>query len=163
MTPELRQFGSLTLQDFQRVPVWISCHTADYDEPWYEKTDEETFRPWTGALPVEPSGGMYLVRAEAHLADGSTHAAFLTPSADADLGLAQPQLFLGDRCFSFWGGLAGVPAEVRKAFYDALGKAPESIFPITFVADARIATGTPATLVNGFYRSTSLTDSVVER
>lgn len=46
--PELKQFGDLTHEDFDRHPVWIGCHVADYDELWYEDTDEETFRPWTG-------------------------------------------------------------------------------------------------------------------
>jgi hypothetical protein len=48
--PELRQFGSLTAEDFERIPVWLACHVADYDEPWYDETDEETFRPWSGDL-----------------------------------------------------------------------------------------------------------------
>ena len=61
--PELKQFGDLTRKDFERCPVWIGCHTADYDEPWYDDTDEETFRPWTGALPADASQGMLLVRA----------------------------------------------------------------------------------------------------
>jgi hypothetical protein len=26
-------------------PVWVSCHSVDYDEPWYDGTNEETFRP----------------------------------------------------------------------------------------------------------------------
>jgi hypothetical protein len=46
--PELKQFGDLTVDDFARCPAWISCHVQDYDEPWYDETDEETFRPWTG-------------------------------------------------------------------------------------------------------------------
>jgi hypothetical protein len=61
--PELKQFGDLTPADFERHPVWIACHTEDFAEPWFNETDEETFRPWTGPLPVGPSDGMLLVRA----------------------------------------------------------------------------------------------------
>ena len=39
--PELKQFGELLPADFDRQPVWVGVHTADYDEPWYEETDEE--------------------------------------------------------------------------------------------------------------------------
>ena len=41
--PGLKQFGELVPADFERHPVWIGCHVADYEEPWYEETDEETF------------------------------------------------------------------------------------------------------------------------
>ena len=48
--PELKQFADLTPTDFERHPVWIACHAEDYAEPWFNETDEETFRPWMGAL-----------------------------------------------------------------------------------------------------------------
>jgi hypothetical protein len=78
--PELKQFGDLTAADFERHPVWIGCHTADYEEPWYEQTDEETFRPRTGDLPADPSEGMLLVRATIQLRDGTTLPGFVTPA-----------------------------------------------------------------------------------
>ncbi len=31
--PELRQYSTLTLEDFARQPVWVACHTEDYDQP----------------------------------------------------------------------------------------------------------------------------------
>src|SRR5438105_433781 len=39
-TPILKQAHYLTPDDFAKYPVWINCHTTDYDEPWYEETDE---------------------------------------------------------------------------------------------------------------------------
>lgn len=63
MAPELREFGELGPEDFERHPVWILCHPADYDEPWYEDTDEETFRPWMEDLPATVLRGTLLVRA----------------------------------------------------------------------------------------------------
>jgi hypothetical protein len=44
--PELVQFGALTAKHFARRPVWLGVHTVDYGEPWYDGTDEETFRPF---------------------------------------------------------------------------------------------------------------------
>src|SRR5580765_579876 len=65
-TPELRQFGTLEAEDFDRHPVWIGC---DYGKPWYGQSDEETFRPWIGKLPVDPAEGIFLVRAVIQLRD----------------------------------------------------------------------------------------------
>ena len=48
--PELKSSGELSQVDFVRHPVWTNCHVADYDEPWYDDTDEETFRPFFGGL-----------------------------------------------------------------------------------------------------------------
>jgi hypothetical protein len=48
--PNLKQFGQLVLDDFVTRPVWASCHSVDYDRPWYNDTDEETFRQFA---PVE--------------------------------------------------------------------------------------------------------------
>mgnify|MGYP001270247721 CR=1 FL=1 len=62
--PELVQFGALTGDHLARHPVWIGVHGVDGDEPWYDETDEETFRPYGSALPAEPGAGMLLVRAE---------------------------------------------------------------------------------------------------
>jgi len=55
--PRMRQEYDLTPADFNRCPVWVSVHNHDSDEPWYDQADENTFRPWTGALPfAEPRG-----------------------------------------------------------------------------------------------------------
>ena len=151
--PELKRFGDLTLADFERHLVWIGCHTADYDEPWYDETDEETFRPRSGALPADPSEGMLLVRASAVLSDGTRLPAFLTPAfEEGDLGTIQPQVFVGGRMFSFWGGMFGMPVEARQEFYAALGKPPESIFPIEFAVDPTVSGGVARAQVRGFYK-----------
>lgn len=153
-TPELKQFGDLTREDFERYPVWIGCHTADYDEPWYDDTDEQTFRPWTGDLPADASKGMLLVRATIELQDGSRHPGFTTPSPKPgdDLGTQQPQIFAGGQRFGFWGGILGVPAAVRQSLYALLGKTGDTVFPLRFTVDPRLATGNASGDVQGFYR-----------
>jgi len=50
--------------------------------------------------------------------------------------------------------MAGVGTDRRTAFYDALGKGPEAIFPIRFSTDPDLATGVVAGRVDGFYRGT---------
>src|SRR4051812_36598033 len=148
----LEQFGELTALDFDRHPVWIAAHGADEGEPWYEETNEETFRPWVGVLPVSPSEGMLLVRATLELRDASRYPGFVTPAFNEDLGALQPQIFVGDRRFGFWGGMFGVPSAKRQELYAALRKGPGAIFPLRFSADADLATGVVAGHVDGFYR-----------
>jgi len=155
--PELKQIDDLSSADFERHPVWIACHTEDFAEPWFNETDEETFRPWTGALPVGPSDGMLLVRATFELHDGSRHDGFLTPaSKEGDLGTLQPHLFVSGKSFGFWGGMAGVRPDGRRAFYKALGKGQKAIFPIQFSTAPDLATGVIAGRVDGFYRGTRI-------
>ena len=99
MKPELKQFGTITKADFERFPVWVNVHTLDYDESWYDETDEETFRPWTDELPIDPSLGMFLVRSQIIFADRTKLIGFITPAigtgevTDSDLGSVQPYLF----------------------------------------------------------------------
>jgi len=162
--PLLKQFGELKPADFDTVPVWASCHSFDNDEPWYDDTDEETFRPWAGSLPVDPSDGMFLVRATLRTADGREFAGFVTPAvpqAGPDLGLLQPNLAAAARFFAFWGGIAGVSPEEKAAFYSLL-HADAGIFPIRFSCDAALASGVCSGLIAGFYRSLSLDRHVIE-
>lgn len=152
--PLLKQFGDLTPNDFSKQPVWIQCHVVDYDEPWYEETDEETFRPWTGPLPVGPEEGMLLVRANFTLADGRQLSGFITPqdkSEPLNLGRVQPQMFLpsGKRCDS-WDGMIKRSKEYRVAIYDELGHEKNAIFPIRFSAEDRFAEGQTTGLIPGF-------------
>jgi len=152
--PELKQFGDLTLEDFDRQPVWIACHTADYSENWYDDTDEETFRPWSGTFPVDAPQAMLLVKASFELKDGSEYPGFMTPTPDAgDLGTQQPYLFVGSRCFGFWGGIVGISVEERQALYAALEKRPNQIFPLRFSVQASVAIGATSGRVDGFYQS----------
>ena len=151
--PELKQFADLTLGDFERYPVWIGCHTADYDERWYDGTDEQTFRPRTGTLPASPTEGMLLVKASLELRDGARYSGFVTPAqGEGELGIQQPQIFVGERRFQFWGGTIGVREEERKALYAALGKSPDDIFPLRFSVDPSLATGATSGQIEGFYR-----------
>jgi hypothetical protein len=91
--PNLKQFGQLVPDDLLTDLVWVSCHSVDYDEPWYDDTDEETFRPWLSDIPVA-ADEMYLVACEFTMADGSRHQGFATPSFEPDdMGLIQPQIF----------------------------------------------------------------------
>jgi hypothetical protein len=168
-SPELRQFGELGPEDFVRHPVWILCHTADYKERWYKDTDEDTFRPWTKELPAIVLRETLLVRADLELWDGSHYSGFITPLVDGHDTLTgggrpdfarhpfarqQPNIFVGDSRFGFWGGRPGISKQKQHEFYSAIGKQPEQIFPLQFHAEDGLANGLLTGRVEGFYRST---------
>jgi hypothetical protein len=166
--PELRQFGELTSEDFARHPVWVLCHTADYKEPWYKDTDEETFRPWTKELPAVVLRETLLVRADYELWDGSHYSGFVTPLIDYEIlpggrrpnfalhpiARHQPNIFVEAKRFAFWGGRLGISKQEQREFYSALGKQPEQIFPVQFHAEDGLANGLLTGQVEGFYRCT---------
>lgn len=149
--PILKQFSGLAAQDFDSHPIWIGCHTVDYDQPWYDDTDEETFRPRPSPLPADPSEGMLLVRATATLWDGSQLSGFLTPALKTgDLGTMQPHVFVAGRMWGFWGGILGVPEAKRRAFLNAAAKTVEQVFPVRFEAPRELSNGVVRVEVTGW-------------
>jgi len=152
--PLLKQYGDLTMDDFIRHPVWINCHTEDYDEPWYDDTDEETFRPWVGTLPCDPDKGIFLVRAELTLADGTRFPGFITPQKDGKppyLGTLQPCLFAqSGKLHGFWGGIRKFSREECDHVYADLGKDASKIFPIRFAVEKGFTNGHTSGEIPGF-------------
>jgi hypothetical protein len=61
--PAMKQERDLSPADFVRHPVWIAVHNYDSNEPCYEQSDEETFRPWMGPDPFAEKSGFVLVSA----------------------------------------------------------------------------------------------------
>ena len=150
--PLLRQASDLKAGDFGKHPVWVHCHVVDYDESWYDDTDEETFRPWLGALPINPSHAIFLVTAEFVFANGSTFEGFVTPATEpADIATMQPHVFVGEERVGFFGGVFGVPEDTRVRFHHAVGGST-GVFPVTFAAKPTLARGIVSGTVHGFYR-----------
>lgn len=149
--PVLKQFADLTPADFQTAPVWVACQSVDDDEPWYDDTDEETFRPRLDPFPAHPSEGMLLIHAIGTLADGTRLPGFLTPALEPDdLGTMQPHVFLGGRRFGFWGGMLGVPEAQQTDFLNSLGKTPDQVFPILFEVPPGLSNGVVQVAVTGW-------------
>jgi hypothetical protein len=156
--PLLRQFADLTARDFENAPVWIGCHTADYDEAWYDETDEETFRPYDGPLPASPEQGMLLIRASIIMNDGTGLSGFVTPAFPDEpedggriLGTQQPIAFTPMGQVRFWfGGFEPRQEDIEHA-YRALGREAGDIFPSRFSVTAGLASGNTVGTVNGFY------------
>ena len=165
--PLLKQFGDLTLPDFDQPPVWVNCHVIDYGKAWYDDTDEETFRSWDGDLPVDPAEAMFLVKAKLTLADGTEYDGFITPqqeSSEPDLGTIQPYLFTkSGEVFSFWFGILHPSQEEINSFYEELGKSVKQVFPIQFKAEDGYARGVIAGTIPGFCRSGKNGEVIMEK
>lgn len=170
--PILKQFIELTLQDFYKYPVWVQCHVMDYEESWYDETDEETFRPWLGELPVSPSIAMFLVKSGFTFADGTKYEGFITPGEPGssasirELGYIQPRVFAGNgKGISFWFGALpdNYVEQEKKLSYSLIGKTPEEIFPIEFEAEEKLSEGVVKGTVPGFCRYSDDGQVIVER
>lgn len=165
--PLLKQCSNLMPSDFSQHPVWVNVHVIDYEEDWYNETDEETFRPWDGNLPADPSETMFLVKAKLTLADGSEYDGFITPqqeSGEPDLGTIQPHLFTNSGEFvGFWFGMFQPSQKDINGIYEKLGKNANQVFPIKFEAQDGIATGIVKGVVPGFCRCDKNYNIIVEK
>jgi hypothetical protein len=149
--PELVQFSELRSHHFERHPVWVGCHTVDYDEPWYEDTNEETFRPCVDATVKVSRNAILLVRADARLADGTLLDAFLTPTVDEDIKANQPHIISADSApRPFWYGRMRPSDQQRSLFYVSLNRGAAQVFPIVFSPRAGLTPAWRAIAVHGF-------------
>jgi hypothetical protein len=141
MTPRIRkQVDELTPEDLNRSSIWEFA----LDEEGDEGQDEATVRPYESHGPLDPSDGMFVVRARFELADGTRAVGFLTPpvQGDSGLGTLQPAVVVGQGQVSFWCGMLSTdPAHVA-ASYARLGKSSASEpFPLRFASDVELAGG----------------------
>lgn len=162
---KLKKFGRLTPKDFKGHPIWAACHSFDHDEPWFGETDEETFRPWFGGTPVDPSEGMFLVAAQFLTARDLVLSGFVTPVGPNrldDLGLVQPHVFINGRPYGFWAGMVGLTKSEKQVLLDLTGGSMSSTFPIKYSVLPGLVTSPVQGKLLGFYRLKSLTEVVVE-
>ncbi len=179
--PELKQEYNLSLADFSRQPVWVGVHNFDSDEPWYEQSDEETFRPWTGPLPFAEARGFVLAAATFELADGTLYAGYCrsvrddwdasfepmsvaegTPkrqswsrmhggSQRSVLLLQSPTMFIDGRPFDFQLRILSLRKKAIQSFYAAIGKKPSDVFPLRFAINSGLAADVTSGKLAGFY------------
>jgi hypothetical protein len=179
--PELKQRASLVRGDFERYPLWVGVHTADFGKPWYDVCDEDTYRPWNDLLPADADENILLASACFEFS-GLQFPGFFCPAgknwdapvvrtvrgggtirlrsmSERNAGsaltldlLLRPAIFIGEERFDFVGGPRGVSADRRQAFYAAVGAKPEEVFPLRFAAGSGLVKGIDAGEVRGFYR-----------
>jgi hypothetical protein len=126
-----KQVYELTIDDLNRYPIWEFA----LDEEGEEGQDEATVRPHELHGTLDPSDGMFIMRARLTLADGTQMLGYLTPpvQGNATLGTLQPAVVASEGQVTFWCGmLEPKPAEIAKD-YARLGKSSaDQIFPIRF-------------------------------
>jgi hypothetical protein len=135
-----KSVADLSQTDLEDYPVWEFA----LDEEDLEGQDETTVRPWSDSGPVDPSAGMFVVRARFVLADGTAMTGYLTPTVeDVDrLASIQPIIVTDEGQVLFWCGIMSPSADDLARNYRRLGKhSPAQVFPIRFHADVAIAGG----------------------
>jgi hypothetical protein len=155
--PILKQFADLTEKDFNDFPIWVSCHIIDYDEDWYDDTDEETYRPWTETNNDIIRETNCLVKTRLTLFSGDIYSGISSPEItdeqknENDLGGIQPHIFTRDgELFGFWSGMFQRNNKFLNSFYSAMGKSKDQIFPIKFEAETSQNGMTTSGTINGF-------------
>ena len=144
-----RQVYELTPADLERFPVWEFA----LDEEGEEGQDEATVRPYEATLPLDPSDGMFIVRATLTLSDGTSFKGYLTPPVQGEAGLStfQPAVVAPDGQVSFWCGMLVPPPDHIAKCYSLLGKAsPKQVFPVRFGSDVPLIGGPIAGDIPGF-------------
>jgi len=150
MKPELKHINKLRIDDFERHPVWVNCHSADYGKSWYNRVTEEIMRPHLGPTPVGTEY-MYSVRCSLKFSDGTVHDGFASPSADRDdWGMIQPRL-LSKRMspVMFWWG-ACPQYEMRDNLLRATKMNLDQVFPIEVNPYPDLTTGHCSGIIRGF-------------
>ena len=144
-----RQVYDLTPSDLQRYAVWEYA----LDEEGTEGQDEATVRPCETGEPIDPSQGMFFVRAAMTFADGTRHIGYVTLSehGGVDLSSCQPAVVVPGGQVSFWRGMRELRPEELANNYALLQKtSPAQVFPIKFESDVRIVGGPFLGEVPGF-------------
>jgi len=139
----------LALADFERFGVWEFA----LDEEGEEGQDETTVRPFEIRGALDPSEGMFVIRASFTLADGTAMRGYLTPPVQGDdsLGTLQPIIVTPAGQVLFWCGVIAPSAEVVAASYRRLGKtSPSQVFPITFRSEVPLVVGPISGKLLGF-------------
>jgi hypothetical protein len=143
-----KQVYDLTLDDLNEYPVWEFA----LDEEGEEGQDEATVRPYGALDKLNPSDGMFIVRAKFTLADGSQMHGCLTPpsSKDDGLGVLQPVIITKDGQILFWCGVIEPNANDLAQSYKKLGRHPSEIFPIKVISDVDLVGGPVCASIPGF-------------
>jgi hypothetical protein len=150
-----KQVYELKLDDFVKHAVWEFA----LDEEGEEGQDEATVRPFTPTGALNPSYGMFVVRADFRLADGTQMHGYLTPpvQGNSSLGTLQPIIITDRGQVFFWCGTI-TPAVAHLADnYARLGKDAAGTFPITFQSAVPLIGGTVSGSLPGFLVLESVT------
>lgn len=143
-----KQIDELTLDDLHRFPIWEYA----LDEEDVEEQDETTVRPCDVSGVLDPSDGMYIVKAAFTFADGSKMLGYLnTPfEGDNNLSTLQPVIITATGQVGFWYGAIFPTAEELKQSYQLLDRDVKQVFPIQFNSVVELSGGPVSGSLEGF-------------
>jgi len=155
-----KQVYELSTSDLESFPVWEFA----LDEEGEDGQDEATVRPYEGSPPLDPSDGVFIVRARFDLADGTRLHGYLTPPGDGPSGVRtiQPIIVTTGGQVMFWFGAMAPSAASLEAAYDRLGRQQSAVFPVQYASEVELVTGPVRGELNGFLHYRSITDCTVE-
>jgi hypothetical protein len=148
-----KQVYELTLDDVRKFAVWEFA----LDEEGGEEQDEATVRPREISGALDPSEGMFIVRAAFTLADGTRMCGYLTPPAQGDSGLGtlQPVIITENGQVGFWHGVVAPDARRLEQSYASLARDAARTFPIQVISDAELGRGDRAVALSKARKKTS--------
>lgn len=141
--------SEISRRDLDEHPVWEFAS----DEEQIQGQDETTVRPFIVSGELDPSAGMFVLRARFRLADGTEMTGYLTPRVPPDSGLdsVQPVIVTDEGQVLFWFGVIEPGRTELIDLYRRLGKALESeVFPIRFASDVPFTGGPMRGEIPGF-------------
>ena len=142
-----KQVYQLTPDDLTASPVWEFA----LDEESEPDHDEATVRPHPFSGTLDPSDGMFVIRARFTLADGSIMHGYLTPPTDGEsLSSVQPQICVAEGQVGFWCGIMQPDATELQRRYSILGRTPATLFPVRYESEVQFVGGPIAGTVEGF-------------
>jgi hypothetical protein len=143
-----KQVYELTLDDLSKFPVWEFA----LDEEGEKGQDEATVRPYDISGAVDPTEGMFVVRAAFVLADGTQMHGYLTPpvQANSGLGTLHPVIITNRGQVMFWHGVVTPDAQRLAQNYEKLGRDAVRVFPVQVTTNIELVGGPIHTEIPGF-------------
>jgi len=143
-----KQVYKLTAGDLSKFPVWEFA----LDEENEEGQDEATVRPYEVSGALDPSDGMFVVRAAFTLADGSKVQGYVTPPVQGDdsIGTLQPIIVTAAGQVGFWCGMMSPSPDQLAEKYRSLGRDAGRTFPLQFESQVELVGGPVRGTLRGF-------------
>jgi hypothetical protein len=143
-----KQVYELNPDDLSKFPVWEFA----LDEEGEEGQDEATVRPYEVSGALDPSDGMFVVRASFTLADGSKLEGYLTPPVQGDdtIGTLQPIIVTARGQVGFWCGIRSPSPDELAQSYRSLGRDASRVFPVCFESQVELVGGPVRGSLAGF-------------
>jgi hypothetical protein len=143
-----KQVYELTLDDLERSPVWEFA----LDEEGEDDQDEATVQPYQYSPPLNPNEGMFIVRANFILTDGTSMEGYLTPPVQGQSGIStfQPTIINKNGQVGFWYGIREPDEKMISENYRLIGKDAVHLFPIKFRSTVEVLGGPIEGILEGF-------------